>query len=581
MTNIDCTELKDGRIELSFPFNRQIIEEIKKTNGRKYNPDKKTWIITTNGLSDLLSFFQNSKINFILPPDFSLDSSGLKLWIENEETEYGVVSKIQPSELPFLHDKSYQRLAYIRNPSSIYRIKKLLENNGYKVQDLKFGREKTVQLKPNINLYPYQRDCVNWFKENDYSGIMALDMGLGKTFTSLMCFHESDAKNLMIIAPAPLLLQWQNVIKENFGAESTIVSAKTKKEKRRKLLEEEPIVITSYDILLREEYAQIEVDMLIIDEIQKVKNWTTKRAQALHNIVSKFRLGLTGTPVENKLEELFNISDQCIPAYYGSKKVFYSKYTTPGPRGKAYPLETLYQKNKGLLFRITKEKVKDQLPKLRITERFAYLSQAEKEFMRDIETQDKEKIGIISELKVHASNPAIYMDLSQSSKEKLLEELLIDELENKKVVIFTQYAKNISRFKKIANKHKIKALYLSGGNSKDLEKIRDKFVEEDYQLLFLTDVGQYGLDKLQIADTLVNFDLPWNPAMLSQRIGRVHRLGSEHEKAFVINLVSVGTLDDYLIKILNGKIEISTIAIEGVKKFIADKLKLKDKELKI
>lgn len=885
-------ELDDGRVALSFPYDKSIINIIKNLNYRKWNPERKEWVVTKDGVKQLQNQYPE-----LFPKNFKASNlGGIKIKVRGNE--------IDNRNLPFLHDKGYQRLVYTKNPSGVYKIAEILERNGYDVAPLEFGREKTVELKPqNFNLYPYQEDCVEFFREHNYSGINALSMGLGKliehsvpvlttkgwkthgelevgdhvfgldgkpkiiqgtssetncnmkitfkngkakntfisfethenhiwllekatkdiglfeeystkelignerfkngktkfflprikplefeeqnlpinpywfglwlgdgnkdlpritqtpddvkewidtipynitkeykngngsanqfdftkqgikeelrnlnvfnnkhipdiykysskeqrleligglidsdgriksdrdiyvfdngnldiikalkeiilslgfscskiikrknkktiinnreiswkdtysisfvpsikipcrlerhkinnirerkrlslysveyinsnkkgkciqvedgnyligkdlipthnSLTSLMSFHESDAKNLLIIAPSGLLQQWSDVLLEFFDTESVIVSSKTPPEDRKKLLEEEPLVITSFDIMWRTIGLNIEVDMLIIDEASKIKNWKTNRAQALHSIIAKYRQGLTGTPIENRLEELFNISDNVVPGFYGSAKSFFSYYAKPKRRCRSdeNPLELLYEKNKELVFRKTKEDVQNQLPQKTIMARSTDLTVPELRLMARIDDKDEEPIGVFSRLKVHASNPALYMDMEKSSKEKLLEELLVDDLEGRKIVVFSQYAKNIPRFKKIAEENNIKALYLSGKNSKDLNSIRDKFVDEDYQILFMTQVGEYGLDKLQVADVLINFDLPYNPAQIEQRIGRVHRLGSEHDNVLIINLISNGTLDEYLIRILTDKVKLRELALKG------------------
>jgi len=576
---IKCRELSDGRFDLSFPYDEQFKDNIKALPYREWNPDKKAWTVNKEGLQVLQNAFQVHEYDII---ESKTENKGLELsLIDNEEEE---TFKLDTENLPFINNKSYQRLKYIANPSGLFRIKEILEENGFKVKEFgECSREKTIQLQPNIQLYPYQEECVEFFREHNWSGINAMSMGLGKTFTSLMCFFESDAKNLMVVAPAGLLQQWADVIEESFGTKAVIVSSKTKKSDRKYLLQTEPLVITSFDILWREDYnINIQVDMLIIDEASRIKNWKTRRAQALHNIISKYRIALTGTPIENRLSELFNIADNTVPAFYGSLGQFYQEYTEEDITGKQLPLESLYEKNKELVFRKTEQDVPDQLPEKRVMEMYTNLSRKELNCADKIKESDKEAIGKLAMLKVHSSNPAIYMeDLEKSSKEELLEDILVNNLEGRKIVVFTQYTSNMPRFEKIADDNNIHALYLSGKNSNKLDEIRDKFVNEDYGVLFLSEVGEFGLDKLQVADVLINFDLPWNPSKLHQRAGRIHRLGSEHSSVLIINLVSNGTLDEYLIKVLNGKIEISTKALKGIKQYIIDELELENRDLKI
>lgn len=565
---INCSKQTDGRIDLSFPYNPELLKEIKKLNYRKWNPEHKTWTVLPDGLSFLMSVFQNYEFNC----NFTLEDTKPRIQLTSD-------MKIDRENLPFIDNKSYQRLTYIGNPAGIYRVQQLLKEYGYDYDLPKevVGREKTVELKPQgFELYPYQKECVEYGRKKDFSYICSLDIGLGKTYTALMSFYESDSKNLLIVCPSPLVEQWAEVLKENFNVEPTIVNTKIKKEKRKKLLEEDALVITSFDILWRENNANIQVDMLIIDEASKIKNYKTARAKALQKVIAKRRITLTGSPIENKLNELYAISDNTIPAFYGSIGMFYEKYTQE-KGGRILPLEELYHKSKDLIFRKTKQDVKEQLPEKVMMELYCDLTPEEKKCGNIIKALDKEAIGKLAMLKVWTSNPNIYLKNDKlSSKEKLLEDLLIDELSDKKTVVFTQYKKNIPRFKKIATDNGIKALYLSGDNSKEIKEIRDKFINEDYQVLFMTQVSEYGMDKLQIASHLINMDLPYNPAQLEQRIGRIFRLGSSHESILIINLLSRNTLDKYLINILNNKSELSSLTLKNIKEHIIDDMGLRN-----
>lgn len=575
-----------GQIIVRFNFSKEVVNFIKnECEFRRWIPSEKAWVVNKNDAKAICS-----KFNIELPNFLKNNSNKIAIVIDGNKFYY------EGQEPSLKNNPAFSRLNYIKQAKDIFKVCEILKDNGYKSISIKGFKpiNKSVEFKPidSLKLYPYQRDCVDSFHYKfKNSGIMALDMGLGKTITSLMTFFASDAKNLLIVAPNNLLEQWKITIEDFFGYnEAIIIDSKTKKSDRIKLFNESPCIITSFDIL-RIEDPQLHIDMIIIDEVQKIKNWKTKRAKALSNIVARYRIGLTGTPIENHLEELFNIAEQCVPGYFGSLKSFQDKYINyeyfVDSWGREFKkiigyknLEDIYIKMKDLMFRKTKEDVAEELPERIMMTRSCIMSSDEKRAYKILSTrnEDEEKrLGDIANMKVFASNSNMKMQNEDfSSKEKLLEELLTDELQTReKIIVFTQFKKNLYGFRKIAEKHKneFKAIFLSGDNSKDIEKIKKQFIDYPGRLvLFMTDVGQYGTDGLQIADVLINFDLTWNPAKLEQRIGRIHRLGSKHNKILILNLITKGTIDDYIIHILNSKSDLASLSIDGVKAYILNKV---------
>lgn len=479
------------------------------------------------------------------------------------------------------NNSSIKNILGYRKPKDVFKLKYLLEKEGYKVEVEGFNNIKNVAdiwLSNDTKLRSYQTECVEFFKEHNYQGIMALDMGLGKTITALKCFEESDAKSLIIVAPANLMEQWRDTIITHFNYNMpTVISSKTKPADRIEFLKNNPIVITSFDLLKNINF-NIHRDFLIIDEIQKVKNWNTQRAKSISKIVSRYKIGLTGTPIENRLAELYNIADQVSPAFYGKYKDFENQYIIKGPFKNIIGyrnLEKIFEKSQDLIFRKLKEDVDAELPEITQIEQVCHLDKKERkkynEMYKEFKSIEKtQQVGKLQELKSFCSNSALKMKNNKfTSKEKALVDLLNDELSERKVIVFTQYAKNMDRFYKLAEHNKIPSLFLSGKNSKETEKIKTQFINYPGRVvLFMTDVVKYGADGLQESDALINFDLPYSPSDLKQRIGRVNRIGSKHKNNLIINLITDTDLDGHIIDIINSKELLASTTIDGIQKHL-------------
>lgn len=462
-------------------------------------------------------------------------------------------------------------MCYFKRGRDAFWVKKILEANGMNVEVE--GYEPNTGLEPferYPTLYPFQKEGVEFLKVQQ-AGILGFDMGLGKTPTALEFGRQMGYESIMVVAPSALCSQWNSELKKHFGYEDAVViTGKITKSKRMDLYDS-PFIIASYDIL---KYDKIfpHVEYLILDEAQKIKNWKTQRARAISLIVSPHTVGLTGTPVENRIDDLYYITDQIIPAFFGSFSQFQENYIIRDHWGGIIGynnLEEVYSMMQSIMFRKLKHEVEVELPESILVQRTVSWRRDEKDIYQRIKDQGK-SIGTLAELKACASNPAVKGNVGKwSSKETTLYELLEDELQGRKVIVFTQYKKNIPRMIRMGDELGIKHLHLMGGMTKQMDDIREKFDSFDTGVLFMTDIGMYGLN-LQSADVVVNFDLPWNPAHLKQRYGRIDRIGSEHKSILFVNLVSEDTIDDHILKLLDHKDFLFGATIDGIQKHILE-----------
>jgi SNF2 family DNA or RNA helicase len=534
---------------------------------RRFDNYEKAWFVPVEGMK---LFF--TKLGRVCPPEYDIEvSNEVEIVIKNDKFEIKPELNIRDSRLG--------RMLYLKRPKDAFHVAEILKDRGFEVSLKGFSPKVGLKIPKGPTLYPFQEEAVTRL-ESQERGLVAYDMGLGKTVISLEYARRGEFQSLMVLAPGALLTQWKSEASKLFGCDQAVVINGQIEKKKRLPLYNSPFIIASYDIIkndlkdLWKMGIKLHFDLIILDEAQKVKNWDTQRAEAVSLIVAPVVLGLSGTPVENKIEELYFIMDQIIPAYFGGFGRFKERYILTDSWGSitGYKnLEEVYDSLSEVMLRKKAEEVGEQLPKIVTMERRCNLTPNEKAFFNKIADRDK-GLGTLQELKVFSSNSSIYSGEvlgGLSSKEKMFQELINDELEGRQVIVFTQFKKNVKRLESLVNEDR-KVFTLTGGMKVDMKEFAEEFAKTPRAVLIMTEVGVYGLN-LQSASAVVNFDLPWNPSNLKQRIGRVRRLKSAHDSVLEINLISNDSLDDYILSLLQDKIDLFDATVEGVQKTIAEK----------
>jgi SNF2 family DNA or RNA helicase len=280
-------------------------------------------------------------------------------------------------------------------------------------------------------------------------------------------------------------------------------------------------------------------------------------------------MGLSGTPVENNIMELYNITDQIKPAFFGTQKKFFNTYVKSNYSNRfTYKnLNQVYGKLQELMFRVNRNDVEVQLPKLIEKTYEVQLSKKELSFFWKYMAEQTNELTATTNAKVFASSSALRMsDIKVSSKERELMNVVKEV--NGQAIIFTQYKQELARLENLLTN---KSVYSMSGdtNKKERDIAVKNFLDDDEGILLMTEVGTHGLN-LQKANTLINMDLPWTFARKEQRIGRIQRIGSEHESNLVINLVSCGIkIDDRVMEIIDEKKALHDMSIDGAKSYVS------------
>ncbi len=440
------------------------------------------------------------------------------------------------------------------------------------------------------NLYPYQKEGVTKITRAGRV-LLADEMGLGKTIQAIAA-TEIFARFLkvgkvLIICPTSLKYQWQREIEKFTEKEAMIVEGM--RHKRKILYQANSFYkIISYGITRHDHELvnQWGPDLVIIDEAQRIKNWKTQTAQAVKKIISPYCTVLTGTPLENRIDELHSIVEYIDRYKLGPLFRFLHNHQITDESGKLKGYTNLRGINKTLediLIRRTKKEIADQLPGRTDKNFFVEMTDEQKKDHDDYYTMvcklvnkwirtghlsDEERKKLLSYLSCMrmVANTTYILDQNTNHGYKIgeLKELLHELVEEGdcKIVIFSQWKRMFDLVINELEKLNLSYVYLNGDvAAKDRRTLIEKFHAEKGLKVFLsTDAGGVGVN-LQCANILINMDLPWNPAVLEQRVGRIYRLGQK-KKINVFNFVSRNSIEHRILYLLDFKKSVFTGTID-------------------
>ena len=439
-----------------------------------------------------------------------------------------------------------------------------------------------------VRPYVYQREGME-FAARRGRAILADEMGLGKTLqaigTAELLYNEGFISSVLIVCPTSLKYQWKREIKAFVGAEALIVEGPGPI--RQKLYgQQDRYKIVSYNSLSHDikAHGSMVVDMVIMDEVQRLKNWDTQIARAARRIRSDYSLILSGTPLENKLEELYSIVQLVDQYLLGPYYAFRQEHIQTTDSGKVTGYKGLNKVGdcvKSVLLRRRKADVSIQLPERTDQNLFVPMTKEQ----REIHDEYKEMVAriVIKWQKTHflsetdrrrlltgLSMMRMVCDSTYILDQKTRSDTKVDETMNiidsivssreGKVVIFSGWERMTRLIASELDARGILYSNLSGSVPSEKRKdLIDRFTDDPQVRVFLsTDAGATGLN-LQSASFVVNLDLPWNPAVLEQRIGRIFRLGQKRNIQ-VINLVAIGTIEEQML----SKLKFKTDLFDGV-----------------
>jgi SNF2 family DNA or RNA helicase len=445
-------------------------------------------------------------------------------------------------------------------------------------------------LKPT--LYDFQREGAAFLVANGRA-LLADDMGLGKTVqaiaAALYLKHQQGLRRVLIVCPASLKYQWQAEIQRFTGERCEVIggTAKDREDIYRAASvsggfiapEDRPFFyVINYELVYRdiEQLQELGADLLVLDEAQRVKNFRTKTAQAVFELPAKHMFVLTGTPLENQLMELYTIMSFIDRQALGTNPVaFRDRYVVTDRFGgiAGYRLvEEVTRKIASLTLRRTKQQTLSQLPPLVENDRWLDLTDTQRKIYKELQGQAREVLSesvwdaaqannaltLVQRLREVCDTPEL-LDPEQTSSPKLTElmDIITDEVGalDRQVIVFTQWTRMGEIIMRELQERDFSGVFLHGGvKAQERQQMVERFNAGEERVFVSTDAGGTGLN-LQSASLVVNYDLPFNPAKLAQRVARAHRIGQENT-VMVVNLLCFGTVEHRLVKILREKQEL-------------------------
>lgn len=466
------------------------------------------------------------------------------------------------------------------------------------IRDMKTIEDNDFDVPETLirTLREYQRTGFLWMKtlcKSQFGGILADDMGLGKTLQTITFllseFQEAgkDKRYALIVTPASLVYNWKNEF-EKFAPELTVHTvAGTVKEREQLLmnLENQAVLITSYQLLNRDQklYKNIHFHYQIIDEAQFIKNQGNQTTRTVKDIQAEFRMALTGTPVENRLSELWSIFDYVMPGFLYKYQRFRKEVESPIIKNQDRDALDRLQKMIGpFVLRRAKKDVLKELPdkiekcmfaQMEGEQQDIYRAHAQRLQMQLNKQTDEEfktsKIQILAELtrlRQICCDPSLFYEKYEGPSAKL--ELCMELIENAvesghKILLFSQFTTMLDRIRSELKKRNISSYLLTGQTSKeDRAVMAENFNVDDTSVFCISlKAGGTGLN-LTGADVVIHYDPWWNGAVETQAADRAHRIGQQ-QVVTVYKLVAKNTLEERIIALQEKKRELASQVLGG------------------
>ncbi|MEW9124735.1 MAG: DEAD/DEAH box helicase [Thermotaleaceae bacterium] len=481
---------------------------------------------------------------------------------------------------------------------------KSLVQNIKEPQDMEFSLPK--ELDPILR--DYQKTGFRWLKtlaEYGMGGILADDMGLGKTLQILAFICSEKEKKLgpsLVIAPTSLVYNWQDEAQKFVPSMKIVVISGDPKERHELLqeIDQADLIITSYPLIRRdiELYETVEFAYCILDEAQHIKNPSSLNAKTVKQIKAKGYYGLTGTPIENSLSEMWSIFDFVMPGYLLSHGKFVKKYEKPIIRDQNNKImNQLVKQIRPFILRRLKKDVAKELPEkietkviTELTEEqkklyLPYLPQAKTTVDNEIYTHGFEKsqmkiLALLTRLRQICCHPSLFLENYQgdSCKLLLLEDIVQDAKKSgHRILLFSQFTSMLDIIRRKLNGMGIEYFYLDGAvKAQDRRDMVSAFQQGNKDIFLISlKAGGTGLN-LTGADMVIHFDPWWNPAVEEQATDRAYRIGQKNNVQ-VFKFITKGTIEEKIYELQKKKKSLIDSVIQPGETLIS---KMKEAEIR-
>lgn len=421
----------------------------------------------------------------------------------------------------------------------------------------------------NAELREYQVTGFEWMKslsKYHLGGVLADDMGLGKTLQAITyitsCLEDNvDMKPVLIVTPASLLYNWASEF-EKFAPEVPVTVIHGTSPIRTEMIQKiapSNVYLISYPSLRQDEHEFLgtRFQTIILDEAQAIKNYNTKASQAVRSLKTTNVFALSGTPLENSIDELWTMFQTIMPGFFPSLRKF-----------KELPHERVAQMIRPFLMRRLKRDVVKELPDKIETNLYSELTEPQKKiylaYLEKIqqeigENEQEDRIKLLAgltRLRQICCDPALFVENYDGGSGKLMQ--LFDTIQTarengKRILIFSQFTSMLQIMKAKAEEEEYRYFYMDGSTpSKSRMDLVNAFNAGDADLFFISlKAGGTGLN-LTGADTVILYDLWWNPAVEEQAASRAHRIGQKNVVQ-VIRMITKGTIEEKIYNLQKQK----------------------------
>jgi superfamily II DNA/RNA helicase len=463
-----------------------------------------------------------------------------------------------------------------------------LKQSAYEA-DIATGKRSLNFLR--LPLYDYQQQGMRHLAFTGRA-LLADEMGLGKTVQAIAAselLHQlCGVERVLVIAPASLKGEWQDQI-EKFTGQSSLIIAGSRAKRLQQYRQKSRFYLANYE-QVRPDFAEMNAilmpDIIILDEAQRIKNWQTKTATAVKHLNSRFAFVLTGTPIENRIDEIYSIVQFLDPSLFGPLFRFNRDFYQLDERGRAVGyrnLDELHRRLRPVMLRRLKGDVEGELPDRTVNNYFVAMEEEQRarydEYQvkvaklahiakfRPLTKEERERLQQwLACMRMLCDTPYILdQECRISPKLKELKTILSERLEDgeHKIIIFSEWVRMLALVREHLQKQGIDHAWHTGDVPlpERREEIRRFMNDADCRIFLSSDSGSVGLN-LQAADTVINLDLPWNPAKLEQRIARAWRK-HQTRPVQVINLVCEDSIEHRMLGLLAQKRSLAGEIIDG------------------
>lgn len=547
-------------------------------------PIEKIWKAWTQGKR----YIQLKDGSYASLPDSWLKRLKNKLQSMGMDAESAPKKKFKKYEAPLL-DKIVEDVEEVEANTFWNKLRDRIHN---------FQRIEQIEHPKGLNatLRPYQLQGVsflNFLREYGFGGILADEMGLGKTLQTLALLQHVKEKGgggpNLIIVPTSVLPNWQKEIEKFVPHMKTLIIYGANRDPLFKHIPESDIVLTTYALIRRdlEQLLKYEYSSIILDEAQNIKNPNTITARSVRKLKTRFKVCLSGTPIENNLFELWSLFEFLMPGFLGSQHVFQKSVVKPIKEGDEEALEYLKARVKPFILRRTKKEVVKELPPKVEHVYYAALTDEQKELYAALAKRLKEQVlkkveerglaqsqmsilDALLKLRQICCHPRLLkLDMPgintniPSGKFEAFKDLVTGIIEDgHKVLVFSQFVQMLHIIRSWLTMNKIPFAYLDGASKDRFEQV-ERFNNDPNIPIFLISLkaGGTGLN-LTAADYVIHYDPWWNPAVESQATDRTHRIG-QTKKVFSYKMICENTVEEKILKLQEKKKGVAEAIIPG------------------